>query len=306
MWLNTKRIIRSGWIAFWRNGTVSAAAVLVVTITLSVLISLVFLQATLQNSLNQIKDKVDITIYFKQNTTDDKIMSLKSSVEKLPEVVAVNYVSADKAIDDFREKHKNDYLTLQALEELDENPLGAYLTVKAKEATQYEAIAKSLSADSALIKSSADIVDKINYNQNKVVIDRLINLIDGAQKVGLIITLILAAISVIITFNTIRLTLFISKEEIAIMRLVGAGSFYVRGPFMVQGAIYGIISSLITLIIFFPVSYWLGHNMTSFFGLDFFEYYISSFFQIFLIVLVSGILLGVVSSFLAISKYLNK
>lgn len=160
LWIDTKRIMRSGWTSFWRNGIVSFASVLVVTTTLSVIASLLFLQAILHNSLDEIKNKVDITIYFKLDAGEDQILSLKSAIEKLPEVVSVGYISSAKALSDFKEKHKDDYLTLQALDELVQNPLGAYITVKAKEATQYESIAKALGQDSTLIKSSGNIIDK--------------------------------------------------------------------------------------------------------------------------------------------------
>jgi cell division transport system permease protein len=113
-------------------------------------------------------------------------------------------------------------------------------------------------------------------------------------------------ISIIVTFNTIRLAIFISKEEIGVMRLVGASKMHVRGPFMIEGAIYGILATLITLFIFWPATFWLGRNMTDFLGINMYDYYLSSFFQIFAILLLSGILLGVVSSFLAVRKYLNK
>ncbi len=139
-----------------------------------------------------------------------------------------------------------------------------------------------------------------------MVIDRLNNIISGAQKLGFLITLILVIISIIITFNTIRLTIFISKEEIGVMRLVGASKMRVRGPFMVEGAIYGIIATVITLILFFPLTIYLGHNMARFLGLNIYDYYLSNLFQIFIIILLSGVLLGVISSFFATRKYLNK
>jgi cell division transport system permease protein len=304
--IDAKRIMRSGWIGFWRNGIVSIASILVMTITLSVVSSVILSQAVLRTSLDQIKNKVDITIYFKLNSPEDQILSLKSDVEKLPEVSEVAYISAADALANFKDKHANDYLTIQALNELDANPLGAYMTVKAKDAAQYESIAKALGSDSSLIKNNADIVDKVNYSENKTVIDRLIALIDGANKLGFLLTLILMAISVIITFNTIRLTIYFSKEEIGIMRLVGAGGAYVRGPFLIQGVIYGVISALITFVIFLPITYYLGRNMTGFLGINVFDYYLNNFLRISGIVLGSGILLGVFSSFLAINKYLNK
>ncbi|MEK7081176.1 MAG: permease-like cell division protein FtsX [Patescibacteria group bacterium] len=301
-----KRIIKAGFLNFKRGGIVSWAAVLVVTITLSVITLIIFLQAVLHFSLNQIKDKVDVTIYFTVSAPEDKIMLLKSSLEQLPEVAQVSYTSADEALKLFRSRHQNDYPTIQALDEIGDNPLGAYLNVKAKEVSQYESIANFMKSDNRLILGSASIVDKVNYHQNKLVIDRLNTIISGAQKLGFLITLLLVIISIIITFNTIRLTIFISKEEIGVMRLVGASKMHVRGPFMIEGAIYGVIATLITLLLFWPATAWLGHNMTNFLGINIYDYYLSSFFQIFAILLLSGIILGIISSFLAVRKYLNK
>jgi len=301
-----KRIIKAGFINFTRGGLVSFAAVLVSTITLSVITSIILLQAVLYFSLNVIKDKVDVTIYFNVDAPEDKIMLLKSSLEKLPEVANISYTSADEALKLFRDRHSNDYPTIAALDEIGNNPLGAYLNVKAKEISQYESIANFMKSDNALVLGSANIIDKVNYHQNKLVIDRLNNIIRSAQKLGFLVTLLLIIISIIITFNTIRLTIFISKEEISVMRLVGASKMRVRGPFMIEGAIYGIIATLITLILFWPITAWLGGNMTNFLGFDLYHYYIANLFQIFAIVLLSGILLGMISSFLAIRRYLNK
>lgn len=301
-----KRVIKAGFLNFTRGGLVSFAAVLVVTITLSVITTILLLQAVLYSSLDTIKDKVDVTIYFNVDTPEDKIMLLKESIEKLPEVASVVYTSDAEALKLFRDRHENDYPTIQALDEIGSNPLGAYLNVKAKEISQYESIANFLKGDNALVLGSASIIDKVNYHQNKLVIDRLNTIISGAQKMGFLVTLMLVIISVIITFNTIRLTIFISKEEIGVMRLVGASKMHVRGPFMVEGVIYGVIATLLTSIVFWPITAWFGRNMTGFLGIDMYDYYISNFFQIFVIILLSGILLGAISSFIAIRKYLNK
>jgi cell division transport system permease protein len=301
-----KRIIKGGFLNFKRGGIVSWAAVLVVTITLSVITLIILLQAVLHFSLDQIKNKVDVTIYFTVGAPEDKVLSLKSSLEQLPEVASVSYTSADDALKIFRDRHSNDYPTIQALDEIGNNPLGAYLNVKAKEVSQYEGIANFLKSDDALVLGSASIIDHINYNQNKLVIDRLNTIISGAQKLGFLITLILVIISIIITFNTIRLTIFISREEIGVMRLVGASKMHVRGPFLVEGIIYGIVATLITLVLFWPATVWLGRNMTDFLGINMYDYYASNFLQILTILLLSGVLLGIISSFLAVRKYLNK
>lgn len=305
-WTNVRRIARSGFKNFARNGTVSLASVLVITITLCVLTGLLFFQAVLNYSLLQIKNKVDITVYFTPDAKEDSILTLKKSLEALPEVASVNYISADEALSSFKERHANDYLTLQALDELNSNPLGANINIKAKETSQYESIVKFFEDDNALGKQSQTIIEKINYNQNKTIIDRLTNIIDGARTLGFLLTLILAALSVVITYNTVRLAIFISREEIAIMRLVGASNSYVRGPFIVEGIVCGLIAAFATMILYYPFSVWLGTRMSAFLGINLFEYYVSHIGQLFLILLVAGMFLGSLSSMFAIRKYLHK
>src|SRR3989344_5754480 len=302
-----KRMIKAGFLNFSRNGLVSWAAILTTTITLSVITSLILLQAILYFSLDQIKDKVDVTIYFTVGADEEKILALKESIEQLPEVAEVSYTDSEEALRIFRERHKNDYPTIQALDEIGENPLGAYLNVKAEEISQYESIADFLKSDNALVLGTASVIDKVNYYQNKSVIDRLNNIISGAERLGFLITIVLVFISIIVTFNTIRLTIFISREEINVMRLVGASKARIRGSFMAEGAIYGIVATILTLLIFFPITSWLGKKMTLFFGgINMYEYYVSNIFQIGVIILLSGLALGMISSFLATRKYLNK
>jgi cell division transport system permease protein len=305
-WVDVKRVLKSGITSFRRNGVVSVASVLITTITLSVIAGLVFLQAILNFSLTQIKDKVDVTVYFTNGASEEKITNLKTAIEKLPEVARVEYVSADDALTQFKEKHGNDYTVLQALEELGENPLGASLNIKAVETSQYESVVKFLEGDSQSVKEAAASIDKINYYQNKAVIERLSVLASGAERLGYLISIIMVIISILITFITIRLAIFIAKEEIGIMRLVGANNRYIRGPFMVEGIIYGVIASIITMGLFYPFTYWIGGHMTDFFGMNLFDYYLSNFFELFGIILISGIVIGAISSFIAISKYLRK
>ncbi len=305
-WINLKRIIRSGYRSFVRSGFTSLASVMVMSITLFVITGLVFVQATLQSSLNDLKERVDITIYFVPGATQASVMSVEEGLKKLPEVSSVNYISEDQALQNFREKHADDYLTIQALDELDENPLGASLNVKAKDPSQYEAIAKHFEQDTALSKEALTVIDKINYHENKLVIDRLNSIIRGAQRLGFALSIVLILISIVITFNTIRLIIYMSREEISVMRLVGATNMYIRGPFIFSGILVGFFSSVVVILIFWPVSAWLGSQMTEFLGINLFSYYTNNFFQLFFIMLVSGSILGGISSVFAIRRYLRK
>lgn len=301
-----RRIIKAGFLSFSRNGLVSWAAVLVSTITLMVIAGILFLQVILNFSLEEIKNKVDITVYLTTDAPEANVKALQESLEKLPEVEEVTYTNAEEALRVFRERHQNDYPTIQALEELRENPLGGSLNIKAREIFQYESISKFLESDNAFTSGADSVIYKINYNQNRGVIDRLNAIIDGAQRLGFLVTLLLAIVSVIITFNTIRLTIFIAKEEINVMRLVGASKWRIRGPFMVEGMIYGLVATVLTMVIFFPVTAWFGRNMTGFLGINLYDYYLSNLLQILILVMLSGVVLGMVSSFLAVRKYLNK
>jgi len=298
MLIHSKRIIKSGWKNFIRSGFTSVASILIMTITLFVITSLIFVQAALSSSLNDIREKVDVTVYFIPGADEASIKKVEESLTKLPEIKDISYTSAEEALSNFKDKHSNDYLTLQALDELNDNPLGASLNIKANDPSQYESISKYFENDNAL--------DKIDYSQNKLVIDRLTSIINGAKNLGFVVSLVLIIISIIITFNTIRLIIYMSRDEISVMRLVGAGTKYVQGPFIVSGILVGICSALLSMLIFIPISIWLGNHMTDFIGLNLYKYYKSNFLQLFIIMLGSGILLGGISSFFAISRFLRK
>ena len=303
---NTRRIVKTGFFNFWRNGFVSLSSIVVMIVTLSVIGGLVFLSAILNSTLTEIKNKVDINVYFVTSAGEDQILSLKKTIEGLPEVAEVTYTSREEALVEFRQTHANDEVTLQALDELGDNPLGATLNIRAKDPSQYEGIAKFLTNRTSLSAGSSSVIDKINYFQNKTAIDRLSRIIDSANRLGLVVILVLAIISVIITFNTIRLAIFISRDEISVMRLVGAEQSYIRGPFVVAGLMYGAVAAIITLILFFPATHWLGGATQNFFiGLNVFSYYLKNFGQFFLILVGSGALIGAVSSIFAARKYLK-
>jgi len=304
--LDLRRIIKSGFVNFKRSSFVSLSSVLVMTITLAVVTLIIFSQAILNFSLKSLEDKVDVTVYFTLDAQESEMLKFKESVEALPEVASATYVSAEEALNNFKARHENDYLTLQALEELDRNPLSATLNIKAVETSEYEAISRFLEDGGTLDGSQKDIIDKVNYFQNKLVIDRLISITEGAKRLGIALTIILIAISIIITFNTIRLVIYIAREEISVMRLVGAENHYIRGPFLVEGMIYGLISSVITIIIFYPITLWVGTNMTTFLGINMHTYYLSNFFQLFVVNAIFGMILGVISSYLAVRAYLKK
>ena len=301
-----RRVFASGGKNFVRGGAVSVATVLIMTVTLAIIASLIFLSALLTFTLNAVRDKVDVSVYFVTSASEPEILAVKGKLEQLPQVASVSYTSADEALAAFRERHANDQLTLQALDELGDNPLDASLSIQAKDPSQYESIVNFLEASPALSSGGASIIDRINYEQNKDVINRLSLAIHATQEIGFAVVALFALASILIAFATIRLAIFTARDEIAVMRLVGASNAYVQGPFIVTGIITGVIAALIVLILLWPSTWYAGLKTTDWFGgFNLASYYAGHFGSVFLTTLLSGIVLGAAASVLAIRKYLK-
>lgn len=288
----------------WRNSFVSIAAIFVMTMTVMIVGSLMFLSALIDQFIAYVKDKVDVNVYFVATADESAILDLKEALEQLPEVEYVSYTTREDAMTTFRARHQDDQDIVGALDELDENPFGASLSVKAQDSAQFESIYRFIQTreESSL---GPPLIEDINYERNKAVIDQLTVVTDYVQKFGLIVIVVFTLASIAITFNTIRLAIYTAKDEIGVMRLVGATNMYIRGPFMVEGTLYGAVAGVISLILFFPISYTLRSASLAMFNADIFAYYVSHL-PLFIVVLVLfGAILGAVSSFLAVRKYLS-
>ncbi len=305
MWTFLKRVTTSGATSFYRSGAVSFATVLIMTVTLIIIGSLVFLSAILTNTLTTIENKVDVNIYFTTTAAETDITALKTKLEALPQVAEVAYTTRDQALSDFKERHANDQLTLQALAELGTNPLEASLSVKAKDPSEYGAIVDWLTSNN-YAPGNGSIVDRVNYYQNKNVIDRLTAALQTTEQVGIVIVILFALASIIIALATIRLAIYTARDEIAVMRLVGASNMYIRGPFIVAGIIAGGLAALIALVLFYPATYYAGNALANWLGgFNLFTYYLSHFAYLFLILVGGGVLLGALASWIGVRRYLK-
>jgi len=303
---NFKRVLTAGFLNFWRNGWVSLATVLIMVITLSAVGSLFFGKNILLTVLDQLQDKVDVTVYFRTEAEEPEVLFLKDSLSELSEVKSIEYISKEEALVAFKDRHAENNLIIQSLDELSDNPLGASLNIKAKDPSQYESIARFLESGLPAQANVFSSIDKINYKQNKVVIDRLANILQASRKLGAGVSFVLIFVALLVTFNTIRLAIYTNKEEIKIMRLVGASNRYIRSPFVVEGVFYGLVSAIVTMILFYPLTLWLGPLSERFFGgINVFHYYLNNFGQLFLILSAVGIALGTFSSWIATRRYLK-
>jgi len=301
MFIFLARIIKSGFQSFIRNGLLSSATVVVMTLTLLVCSGLIIFGNATTSVIQSIESKIDISIYFKTNVSENQILAIKKNLEQLNEVANVEYISQDDALATFKERHKDDPVILQSLEELGYNPLSAALNIKAKNPQNYEGIANYLEKE-----VSPEFVDKINYSQNQVIIDRLIKITDTVKKGGLVLALVLALVVFLITFNTIRIAIYSNRESIGIMRLVGATSSLIRGPYVIQGFIIALAASILAMIILIPLMYSIAPSFNNFIPeFNIVSYFWSHFFYLFGIQLLVGLILTTISSAVAIRKYLR-
>lgn len=301
MFIALSRIIKSGLVNFWRNGWLSTATVLIMTVTLITWTSIFLLNVVLTSVLDVLAEKVDISVYFKLSAGESDILAVKSKLENLNEVASVEYVSADQALPMFKKRHANTPAVIQSLEEIGINPLEASLNILAKDLTQYGAITAFVNQD-----QYKSIISNVTYTDNKDAIDRLNNIIGVLRKSGLMASLIFAFIAFLVAFNTVRLAIYSAREEITVMKLVGASNWFVRGPFIIEGILHGIIASTLSfMVIFIGISFW-GPQLSAFLQeISLVSYVRDNFWSLLLLQTLGGITLGVFSSWVAVRKYLK-
>jgi cell division transport system permease protein len=274
-------------------------------IALFVVMSALLFDQLLNQALDSLQSQVDINVYFTPEASAEDIDRIRQTVAALPEVSNVSFTSREEALEQYRIDNADNEIALQALEELSINPLGANIAIQARETGQYANVANFLDAQQAAEDPSTPVIDVVNYENNREAIDTLSNFILVTERVSLTVTMVLLAAALLIAFNTIRLGIYTSREEIAIMRLVGAGNTFIRGPFMLQGMMYGFFAAVITLAIFYPILVWLAPGAEAIFGLNLLDYYLDNFRYLALVVFGMGVGLGLLSSMIAVTRYLR-
>lgn len=235
------RVIKAGLVNFWRNIWLSAAATMVMVITLIIFSVLILLFGITKYSVATIRDRVDISVYFKTGVAESLINNFKTDLQSNPKVSQVTYTSAANALENFKAKHVGDPLILDSLAELTDNPLPATLQVKATNLDDYSEIAATLQNG-----TYKDSISKVNFEDNRLLIERLGKVLKFIVTGGVALVIIFSIIAILVIFNTITLTIYNRREEVEIMRLVGATNWYIRGPFLIESMLYSVVASAIT------------------------------------------------------------
>ena len=300
------RVLRTGMINFVRNAWLAMAAMAIMVITLTIILFSIIANATFANTVQQIEDKINISIYLKDTVTEAQRDAFLGGLKKLPNVEAVKYLSKQDALRAYMEQNRGNKELLTAINETD-NPLPATVQIKPKDLGRIDEIRRYVSQPQYAALQSDPMSDS---GDRREAIDNITKATQILGRVGLITVALFALISVLIIFNTIRMTIFNRRDELQIMRLLGASTSFIRGPFIVETVIYGVLSAIVSVLIINAVFVTASASLqaTSFGLLDISysqQFFGAHYWLLLLMQLTLGILIGAVSSFIATGRYLK-
>ncbi|HLC89821.1 MAG: hypothetical protein A2731_02850 [Candidatus Buchananbacteria bacterium RIFCSPHIGHO2_01_FULL_39_8] len=297
------QIIIFAWQSFWRNIWLSIVTITIITLAVLSINFLIVLNIITDTATNLVKEKIDFSIYFRQDATENQVLEVQTYLSSLAQVKEIKYTSQQEALQKFREKHQQDSPIIESLEELDQNPLGATLVVTAKEIEDYPEIIEVLNNS----KYNDLILDK-NFDDHKVYINKIRKISENINRIGLLASGIFIFIALLIVINTVRVAIYTHRREIGIMKLVGATNWFIRSPFLLESVLYSIIACALAIGIIYPLLNFIQPYLNNFFLTDDFnilEYFNKNFWQIFGLEVLIIILLNIFSSSIAIRRYLR-
>lgn len=301
------RIIHTGIINFMRNVTLAVAAIAVMVVTLTIVLFSLITNATFENTIQQITDKISVSAYLKDSVTEEQAGQLVDDIRRQPEVGKVVYLNKDEALKAFvNDKSNNENLSAAAITA--GNPIPATINVYPKDLNEVRAIKKFLDKPA---NKKLQTADSPSYQADrKEAIDNITHATNVLRKIGIVTVVVFAVICALIIFNTIQMAIFNRRSEIQIMRLLGAGTTYIRGPFVVESAIYGLLAAVFSILIvnsvFLASSNALQASSLGLLDINYANVYFDEhFWRLLLLQMAIGIIIGTVSSVIATRRYLK-
>lgn len=304
-WITFLRVCRYGLSNFSRNAWLSMAATVVMVVTLSVLITTYTARLVFDDTLAGIREKIDVSVYLADNITDEQRNKLIDAIKAVPIVTTIDYISKDEAREIFKEQNKDYFSQLEALGELGEtNPFPASLRIKTSDPDKLELINQVVSSDQFKDLQSEPATIS---GERKAAIESIARAASFSEIVGIVASAVFLILSVMIIFNTIRMAIFNRRDEIEIMKLIGAEKSFIRGPFIVEASLYGVFAAIISVTLIYLLLLTAAPQLANY------DVQVGPTIKlftdwpvvIFLAQLLAGIVIGVVSSLLAIRRYLK-
>ncbi|MEO7364345.1 MAG: permease-like cell division protein FtsX [Candidatus Saccharimonadales bacterium] len=301
------RIIHTGMVNFIRNVTLAVAAIAVMIVTLTIVLFSVIANASFTNTIAQITDKIDVSVFLSDSTSDEQGQALTAQIKKLPEVKSIEYLNKEAALQAYQRQNAGNAQLLAAISATN-NPIPATIHIKPYDLNQINHIKNALTTPA---NQALQIQGSPSYSGNrKAVIDKITHATNVLRRIGVISVIVFAIICALIIFNTIQMAIFNRRDEIQIMRLLGASTSYIRGPFIVESIIYGILAGLASVFIinsaFVAASSSLQATSLGLFDIGYAsKYFGDHFLQLLALQLAVGIIIGTASSIIATRRYLK-
>jgi len=283
--------LRRAWLGFWRNGLMSLAATLTMVLMLVLLSGLIILLTGLNATLDYVQQEVQVVAYLKNEASTDDIALLETQLAHMPQVTQVTFVSKEQAYKDFLTRHPDQAAVITSLSK---NPLPASLQIDLRDPNDYIDVA-------TFLKGQGTVDRVLNIQQTVSQMVTVIGVLRAGGAVALIVT---GLIVLFIIINTIRLAVVARADEIEIMRLVGASDAFIRWPFIFEGALVGLLGAAVTIALLFVCQAPLTSFLSDYFKVLPVDASATVGQNIALIVLGTGVGIGVLGSYLSVRSYL--
>lgn len=301
------RIVHTGVVNFIRNASLAIAAMAVMVVTLTIILFSLITNATFTNTIGQITSQINISVFLDSKVTDEQAQAFAAAIKRQPDVEKVDYLNKQEALESFIQQNKGQTSIIQAATQAT-NPVPATIHVYPTDLNQITPIQKFLVKPE---NKALQTADSPSYKgDRKEAIDNITHATNVLREIGIVAVIVFTIISALIIFNTIQMAIFNRRDEIQIMRLLGASTWYIRGPFVVESIVYGILSAIISVLIinsaFVATSSALQASSLGLLDINYANTYFGDRFLWFLTLQIAiGIVLGAASSVIATRRYLK-
>lgn len=304
MFISFARVGKAALQDFVRNFWLSVVTTSILALALISVNILLVLNILAGVALDAVSERISISVYLKPSAGPDVVATMKTALISLPQVKEVTVTSADEALRKLQERHPDNEAIQKAVDELGRNPLGPSLAIKARSTEDYPSILASLENP-----AYAPYVQEKNFDDHRDLISRIRRISDKVERTAISVSALFAIISLLIVWNSIRITIYTHREEIGIMRLVGASAWFIRMPYVIEALLYSLLGTLVAAAVIFPVAGAVGPSIRNFFDgtqFDLLGFFQQNGWRIFGIEFLIAAALTTITSGIAVGRYLKR
>jgi cell division transport system permease protein len=300
MFTPTIRVVKFALQDFFRNFWLSLVTLTILILALLSVNLLIIFNLVATAAIDSVEDKININVYFKPEIKEDQIQNVQRYLQSLMNVKAVDYISREQALENFKIKYNDNVKIMETLVEIDDNPLGASLIIKAKTTEDYPVILANLEDP-----QYNNLIESKDFEDHRLFIAKITNITTKVNVAVVVVALIFTLISILIILNAIKMAIYTHRDEIVAMKLVGATNWFVRAPFLFQGIIFGLLSVLVTIILVYPLLGLMQPYVIAETNFNIISYFNHNFIIIFGLEFIGAIIINLLSSYWSVNKYLN-